>query len=160
MSSPAAKRSYEELEARCAKLEAEKGRNLVMQQDLIHAKGQVDSELMRFKAIQAYSAKALHTDDPDEFCSLTLEAVIEAFEFEVALFLRATESEKLLRVAGEFGFDDPPTDLPFSPKWLTSDESEIVGEDDFLLMAWVELDVAKAIVCPFHDKDGNLAGII
>ncbi len=160
MSTPAATRSYEELEALCAKLEAESGRNLVMQRDLIHAKGQVDSELMRFKAIQAYSAMALHVDDADAFFSLTLESVIEAFEYEVALFLQATDSEKLMRVGGEFGFDEPPTELPFSPKWLKSDESEILAEDDFLLMAWVELNLAKAIVCPFHDKNGNLAGII
>ena len=160
MSVPAAKRSYDELEALCARLEAESGRNLVMQQDLIHAKGQVDGELMRFKAIQAYIAKALDTDDPDAFFSLTLESVIEAFEYEVALFLQATESGKLLTVSAEFGFADPPTDLPFSPKWLNSEESQIVGEDDFLLMAWIELDLAKAIVCPFHDKHGKLAGII
>ena len=160
MSAPAAKRSYEELEAICAKLEAESGRNLVMQQDLIHAKGQVDGELMRFKAIQAFIAKALEADDPDEFFSLTLESVIEAFEYEVALFLQAAESDKLLLVSGEFGFEEAPGELPFSPKWLKSDESEIVAEDDFLLMAWTELDLAKAIVCPFHDKNGKLAGII
>ncbi len=160
MSSPAAKRSYEELEALCTKLEAESGRNLVMQQDLIHAKGKVDSELMRFKAIQAYSAMALHTEDAETFCALTLESVIEAFEYEVALFLRATESDKLMRVSGEFGFDDPPEELPFSPRWLKSDESEILGQDDFLLQAWAELDLAKAIVCPFHDKNGELSGII
>ncbi len=160
MSVPAAKRTYEELEALCARLEAESGRSQVMQQDLIHAKGQVDGELMRFKAIQAYIAKAFETDDPNDFFSLTLESVIEAFEYEVALFLQATDSDKLLTVSGEFGFQEPPADLPFSPKWLDSDESRIVGEDDFLLMAWVELDLAKAIVCPFHDKHGKLAGII
>ncbi|MBC8240835.1 MAG: hypothetical protein H8E30_10220, partial [Alphaproteobacteria bacterium] len=160
MSTPAVKRGYEELEARCAKLEAESGRNLVMQQDLIHAKGQVDGELMRFKAIQAFIAKALEADAPDEFYALTLESVIEAFEYEVALFLQATESEKLLLVSSEFGFDDAPSELPFSPKWLKSSESEIVAEDDFLLMAWTELNLAKAIVCPFHDKNGKLAGII
>ncbi|MDP6688819.1 MAG: AAA family ATPase [Alphaproteobacteria bacterium] len=127
MSVPAEKRSYEELEALCARLEAESGRNLVMQQDLIHAKGQVDSELMRFKAIQAYIAKALDTDDPEAFFSLTLESVIEAFEYEVALFLQATESEKLLTVSGEFGFEEPPVDLPFSPKWLNSVNIRNVG---------------------------------
>ena len=160
MSVPAAKRSYEELEARCAKLEAETGRNLLMQQELIHAKDQVDGELMRFKAIQAFIAKALDADDPDAFFSLTLESVIEAFEYEVALFLQVAESDKLLHVSGEFGFDEAPAELPFSPKWLQSNESQIVAEDDFLLMAWSDLDLAKAIVCPFHDKNGKIAGII
>ena len=160
MSAPAEKRSYAELEALCAKLEAESGRHLVMQQDLIHAKNQVDAELMRFKAIQAFIAHALDASDPETFFTITLEAVIEAFEFEVALFLQSTESNRLLTVSGAFGFDEPPPALPFSPQWIGTDESEIVSEDDFLLQAWVELGLARAIICPFHDKNGDLAGAI
>ncbi len=120
MTAPGGKRSYEELAAVCARLEADSGRHLVMQQDLIRAKDQVDGELMRFKAIQSYIAKALDAEGADEFFTLTLEAIIEAFEFEVALFLQATDSADTLSVASEFGFDRVPETLGFSPVWFYS----------------------------------------
>lgn len=160
MSAPAEKRSYAELEALCARLEAEAGHHIVMRQDLIRAKDQVDAELMRFKAIQAYIANALDAADAAAFFTLTLEAVIEAFEFEVALFLQTAESDKVLTVSGQFGFDEAPADLPFSPDWIGASESGIVTGDDFLLQAWRELGLAQAIICPFHDKHGKLAGAI
>ncbi len=160
MGDSAHKRSYEELAALCAKLEAESGHHIVMQQNLIRAKDQVDAELMRFKAIQSYIVNALEAEDAETFCTLTLEAVIEAFEFEVALFLRAIETDKLLTVAGEFGFEDPPKELPFSPQWIGGTTSEIVNADDFLLQAWRDLGLAQAIICPFRDRNGDFAGAI
>lgn len=94
MSQPTEERSYDELLALCTKLEAESGHHLVMQQDLVRAKNRVDIELMRFKAIQNYIAKVLDATAPEEFCNLTLEAVIEAFEVEVALFLEISAGKK------------------------------------------------------------------
>lgn len=160
MSEAATEKSYNELVKLCAKLEADSGRHLVMQQDLIYAKGQVDSELMRFTAIQSYISNALDTDDPDEFYALTLESAVEAFEFEVALFLKATDSRKLLKVAAEFGFEDAPEELPFSPKWLQVQDCEIMGDESFLLTAWDDLGLASAIIGPIRDKNGNFAGAL
>ncbi len=160
MTAPGGTRSYQELAAVCARLEADSGRHLVMQQDLIRAKDQVDGELMRFKAIQAYIAKALDAEGADEFFTLTLEAIIEAFEFEVALFLQATDSADTLSVASEFGFDRVPGTLGFLPEWFDSSESRVLGEDDPLIEAWAELGLAGAIVCPYHDKTGGFAGAL
>ncbi|MBT6292518.1 MAG: hypothetical protein HOI98_19545, partial [Rhodospirillaceae bacterium] len=80
------KRTFDEMAAALAKLEAEAGQQLVMQRDLIHAKDRVDDELMRFKSIQGYISGALDVEIEEDFYQLTLEAVIEAFEFEIAMF--------------------------------------------------------------------------
>ncbi len=160
MTAPGGKRGYEELAAVCARLEADAGHNLVMQRDLIRAKDQVDDELMRFKAIQAYIAKALEAEGEDEFFTLSLEAIIEAFEFEVALFLQVTDSANILSVASEFGFEQVPETLGFAPDWFDSPASKILQEDDPLVESWRELGLAWAIVCPFHDKTGDFAGAI
>jgi len=160
MSTSEGKRSYEELAAVCARLEAESGHSLVMQRDLIRAKDQVDGELMRFKAIQAFIAKALDAESEDEFSTLALESIIEAFEHEVALFLLATENEGVLKVACEFGFDQVPEILEFSPNWIDRTESRILGPGDALIDAWPAFALAKAVICPFHDKLGDFAGAI
>ncbi len=160
MTAHGGKRSYEELAEICARLEAKAGHQLVMQRDLIGAKDRVDSELMRFKAIQAYIAKALDAETIDEFYTLTLEAIIEAFEFEVALFLQATETADRLAIASEFGFDDIPATLPFSADWIDDAESKVLDESDPVLDSWGDLGLAKAIICPFHDKSGDFAGAV
>jgi class 3 adenylate cyclase len=160
MSASGGKRSYQELAAICARLEAESGHNLVMQRDLIRAKDQVDGELMRFKSIQVYIAKALDAASEDEFFTLTLESIIEAFEHEIALFLLATEDDRGLRVACEFGFDEIPETLEFSSDWIDRAESRVLGPGDALIDAWPDFALAKAVICPFHDKGGGFAGAV
>ena len=59
---------------------------------------------MRFKAIQAYIVNALEVDSSCDLYSLTLEAIIEAFEFEVALVLRYTLDGSQFVAISEFGF--------------------------------------------------------
>ena len=160
MSASEAKRSYEELAAICARLEAESGRSLVMQRDLFRAKDQVDGELMRFKAIQTFIAKALDASSEEEFATLTLESIIEAFEHEVALFLLTTENDGVLEVACAFGFDQVPETLEFSPDWIDHTESRILESGDALIDAWPAFALARAVICPFHDKRGDFAGAI
>lgn len=89
-------RSYQELLAICERLEAESGRHLVIQRDLNSTKDRVDRELMRFKAIQNFISGVLQASTAAEFHTLTLETIIEAFEFEVALVLRITADENTL----------------------------------------------------------------
>ncbi len=152
------KPNYDDLLATCARLEAESGRRLVVQNDLIRAKDQVDEELARFQTIQRYIAAALTTESEAAFCELTLEAVIEAFEVEVALFLRVENDE--LRVLGQFGFEDVPETLPFDPDWFAAPGSQIAEPDGELLTAWNAVAFKQAIACPFRDKDQSVSGII
>lgn len=153
-------RSYEELLAICARLEAESGQHLVVQRDLIATKDRLDRELMRFKAIQTYIANALEASTVGEFHTLTLESIIEAFEFEVALVLKTTGDGNTLVAAGEFGFDDPPSLLPFSIDWIEPEDTIIVDATDEVLKQWAELTLAQAIICPLTDKSGSFNGAI
>lgn len=50
--------------------------------------------------------------------------------------------------------------MPFSDAWLDGNENAVFVEGDFLLQAWAELDLARAIVCRYNDKDGNFTGVI
>ena len=154
------RRSYEELLAICERLEGERGRHLVIQRDLIGTKDRVDRELMRFKAIQSYITSALDVSTAADFHTLTLEAIIEAFEFEVALVLRKTGDGDTLVAAGEFGFEDPPGLLPFSMDWIDSDDSQIIEATDPLLKNWPDLNLAQSIICPLTDKAGAFNGAI
>lgn len=160
MSDPEHQRTYEELLAICARLEAETGRQLVVQQNLILTKDRVDRELMRFKAIQSYIANALDVNSVGEFYTLTLEAIIEAFEFEVALVLRTTADSGQLVAASEFGFNDPPSLLPFSSDWMDTTQTSIVAASDPLLEHWSELNLAQAIVSPLFDRSEVFSGAI
>jgi len=155
-----AKRSFGELVALCEKLEAESARHSVVQSNLSATKDQLDRELMRFRAIQAYISSALDTPTISEFFTLTLETIIEAFEFEVALVLRTTNEPETLVIAAEFGFDDPPGLLPFSIDWIDPQTACIVDATAPLLQNWAELDLAQAIACPMNDKSGALSGVI
>jgi class 3 adenylate cyclase len=160
MSETGEKRSYEELQEICRRLEAESGRHSVIQRDLSLTKDRVDRELMRFKAIQKFITDGLEVTTAHDFNTITLEAIIEAFEFEVALVLRTTKDPAWLVAAGEFGFDDPPGLLPFSSDWIDLDGTRIVGAGDALLENWSELNLAQAIISPLTDKAGTFNGAI
>ena len=154
------KPSYEELLAMCTRLEAESGRRLVVQNDLNRAKDQVDEELARFQTIQRYIADGLKIETEAAFCELTLESVIEAFEVEVALFLRVEDGGENLRLLGQFGFEEVPESLPYDPDWFAAPGSQIAEAGSELLTQWRALPFEQAIACPFHNKDQSIAGII
>jgi class 3 adenylate cyclase len=154
------RRSYEELEALCQELQAQAMRHVVVQQQLNGARDRVDRELSLFRAIRRYIERALTLTDFHEFATHTLESIIDAFEFEVALFLRLEEDGRTLSVVEQFGLDAAPKTLPLSASWLVDDQSAIHGEGSELLSAWSELRLAQAIVCPFHDHERALRGVV
>ncbi|TGQ38569.1 adenylate/guanylate cyclase domain-containing protein [Mesorhizobium sp. M00.F.Ca.ET.216.01.1.1] len=147
------------LAARIAELELEVGRQEVQHQQLVVAKGRLDRELQRFQAIQRYVQRAVLVRDLEGLHILTLEGIVEAFEFEIALFLRWDGN---LSVAQAFGFDDPPSAaaLPFEKGWIEDGASRILKQDDPVLKAWSALGLREAIIAPVADKDGELSGIL
>jgi class 3 adenylate cyclase len=144
--------------ARIAQLEAEVGQHQVQHQLLVGAKDRIDRELQRFRAIQLYVQRAVLAGSLAELNELTLEAIIEAFELEVALFL-AWDSK--LSVAHSFGFEqDLPTILPFEEGWIAKGGTRILGGEDPVLKAWTALGLRDAIVAPLTDKDGALSALV
>lgn len=148
----------ESLAARIAQLETEVGRQQVLHQRLAVAKGRIDRELQRFQAIQLYVQRAVLVESLTALNVLTLEAIAEAFEFEVALFL---DWHGQLSVAHAFGFEqDLPATLPFENAWIANCTSRILEGDSPVLSAWAALGLRDAIVAPLSDKEGALFGIL
>jgi class 3 adenylate cyclase len=148
----------EALAARIAQLETEVGRQQVLHQQLVVAKGRIDRELQRFQAIQLYVQRAVLVESLTELNVLTLEAIVEAFEFEVALFLNW---DGQLSVADAFGFEqDLPATLPFEEEWVAGSTSRILEGDSPVLRAWAALGLRDAIVAPLSDKDGALCAVL
>lgn len=142
------------------KLEQEAGQLLIMQRDLVRAKDQVDDELGRFKSIQTYIGNALIAESSEDFFEVTLEAIVEAFEFEAALFVTLDEAGKNLTVVSSFGFDDPPLSLSYLSSWFDTTGAKIADPNDLILTAWSQLNLHQAILCPFVDKSDSFAGLI
>jgi class 3 adenylate cyclase len=148
----------ESLAARIAQLEAEASRRHVQHQQLATAKDRIDRELQRFQAIQHYVQRAVLADSLTELIELTLEAIIEAFEFEVALFLTWNGQ---IAIAHAFGFEkELPATLQFDESWVGKSGSKILKGDDPVLGAWSGIGLSDAIIAPLSDKNGALSGII
>ena len=148
----------ESLAARIAQLEAEAGRRHMQHQQLATAKDRIDRELQRFQAIQHYVQRAVLAESLTELNELTLEAIIEAFEFEVALFLAWNGQ---LAIAHAFGFEQElPATLPFDESWVGNGGARILKGDDPVLGAWSELGLSDAIFAALSDKNGALCGVV
>ncbi len=141
---------------------AEAARHLVTQQELALAKAQVDAELQRFDAIQRYigSALAIPIDDREAFIELTLEAVIETFELEVAVLLQGGGAAGTFRVAGEFGMPEVPETVDVDTSELAIGVSRILRQDDDPTGLLAGLDLVQGVVCAFENRDGALAGLL
>lgn len=148
--------------ARIAELEAEVARHQVVHQRLSDAKRLLDQELDRFRVIQQYVERAVQAETLEAFYETTLESVIEAFEFEVALFLRKDGAPDRVSVVSCFGFDDVITgrELPFDDSWVKGTESRLLKPDDPALKAWADLDIVDAVLCAYRDREGGVGGLV
>ena len=151
-----------DLGARIAELEAEISHHQVVLQQLSRAKVLLDSELQRFTVIQQYVQKAALADDLESFYQMTIESIVEAFEFEVALIMRSEEDPTRQRIVASFGFEDPLTGryLTMKESWINTGESCIVKSGEPLLEAWSILGFKEVILCSFLNKDGGLGGVV
>jgi class 3 adenylate cyclase len=154
------KPSYEELENLHKNLQEKATRFVLVKQDLINTKHSLDCELSRFRAIQKFTENGLKVQTLDELTTITLESFIEAFEFELCIFLKYQDGQNTVQLIGEFGLNDPPETLQFSPNWIEQKESQILESDHAILQRWKELELFQGIICPFYDNEGGLYGLI
>ena len=92
------KPTYDELITRCDDLQGQVIRFLKVEQELINTRSQLDRDLVRFKAIQSYSQKAIQAKSLEEFGEITIESVIETFEVECSAFFSYDKTENCLKV--------------------------------------------------------------
>lgn len=152
--------SYEELLARCERLEKEHTRRILAEQDVISAKNRVDEELARFKIIQRFVNDALVVCEEEELVELALEAVIEAFECETAAFLIPDAAHEMLNVVGEFGLPDPPESLPYLADLDRSSFRTLLDGESSILENWGALELAHGALSIYSDQDGKTVGAI
>lgn len=147
---------------RIAELEGEIARHQVVHQRLSDSKRLLDHELRRFYVIQQYVQRAALAETLEAFYTTTLEAIIEAFEFEVALFLRSDGEASRLTVVASFGFENDiqGSTLPFDESQVGGTESRLLKEGDPILGVWAALDIVDAILCPWRNRDGDIGGVV
>jgi len=157
--------TYEELKARHDKLQKEAARSLIIGQELITAKDQLDRDLARFMTIQSYGEKAIHVGDREEFYQLSLESIIEAFEVECSALLKYDKEGDRLIVMAAFGFDDLKAGEDLIIDWLGS-KGHLKGKNAFIenidndSHPWTFLGLCQLILCPYLDSKGKLRGFV
>jgi class 3 adenylate cyclase len=157
--------TYEELKARHNKLQKEAARSLIIGQELITAKDQLDRDLARFMTIQSYGEKAIHLGDREEFYQLSVESIIEAFEVECSALLKYDKEGDRLIVMAAFGFDDLKVGESLIIDWLRS-KGHLKGKNAFIeniyndSHPWTFLGLCQLILCPYLDNRGKLRGFV
>jgi len=157
--------TYEELKARHDKLQKEAARSLIIGQELITAKDQLDRDLARFMTIQSYGEKAIHVGDREEFYQLSVESIIEAFEVECSALLKYDREGDRFIVMAAFGFDDLQVGEPLTIDWLGS-KGHLKGKNAFIenidndSHPWTFLGLCQMILCPYLDNRGKLRGFV
>jgi class 3 adenylate cyclase len=157
--------TYEELKARHDKLQKEAARSLIIGQELITAKDQLDRDLARFMTIQSYGEKAIHVGDREEFYQLSVESIIEAFEVECSALLKYDKEGDRLIVMAAFGFDDLNLGEALTIDWLGS-SGHLKGKNAFIenidndSHPWIFLGLCQLILCPYLDSRGKLRGFV
>lgn len=152
--------NYQKLLERCERLEKERSRRLQVEQEVVAAKNRVDAELARFKVFQRFVGDALAATQDQQLIELTLEAVIEAFECESAVFLQVDLHENNLQIVGEFGLPSPPVNLPYPEEFEQKNYCAIRNAESSILKAWAALEIVQGAVCVFTTQEGDVAGAV
>ncbi len=154
-----------ELQVRCEDLQVQVIRFLKVEQDLIHAKSQLDRDLARFKAIQSYSQRIIQAESMDDFAEITVEAVIETFEVECSAYFTLHKNENCLKVKGMFGFEEEHLNCQLDDAWI---DSRGISKEGSVIIENItpdsehlgSLGLSQVIISSYHDENKNLEGIL
>ncbi len=149
--------SFEELREEANKLQRKVNQFIVVRQDLIDTRDQLDSELARFRIIQKCNEEILATHNMKEFSEILLESFVEAFEFEASVFSIYNTDSRQLDTVQVFGLENPPETIPFDLDRGVEKKSLILDNDHPILCA---LGLGEAIMAPFFDNKDRFKGVI
>ena len=157
--------TIDELQARCDELQGQVIRFLKVEQDLVNTRNQLDRDLDRFRAIQAYSQRIIRAGTMEEFAEITVESLIETFELECSALFLLDEKERCFRIGGLFGIDEAKADCRLGDDWIS--KKEIQKEGRVLIEQIAEGDapfsdmgLTQVILSSFHDDSHQLEGIL
>jgi signal transduction histidine kinase len=155
----------DELQARCDELQGQVMRHLKVEQDLVNTKNQLDRDLDRFKAIQAYSQQIIRAGSMEEFAEITVESIIETFELECSALFLFDEAEQCFKVNGLFGIEKEHENCQLKKNWI--DEKELSREGKVLFEQvsanaepFANAGLAQVILSSFHNDSKQLEGIL
>jgi len=155
----------DELQARCDELQGQVIRFLKVEQDLVNTKNQLDRDLDRFRAIQAYSQRIIHAGNMEDFAEITVESIIETFELECSALFLLDETDRCFRIGGLFGIDEVHADCRLDDDWISKRglqregmvliEQVAANEEPFSTVG-----LAQVILSSFHDENKHLEGVL
>jgi len=157
--------TYNELKAKHDDLQKQATRSLTIQQELILAKDNSDRDLSRFMAIQAYSEKALRSGSLEIFSQITVEAIIETFEFECSALLTYDKIQGSLKVSAAFGFEELEAGHSLKIDWMEAKDllnvrNAFIEEIDSNTHPWTSLGLCQMVLCPYEDSNGDMRGFV
>lgn len=153
--------TYEELAALCQELQDRVTRHIVLRQELISIKDEVDQELNRFRLIQEFGKVGLFPDRIQDFWTLAAEYFILAFEQPHCLLAEYDKNQEELRTSSVFGFSNisiPPV-LGLSSADFTEREGFLLSQRPQLRAKLAALQLEEALVGPFFGPDGSFKGL-
>ena len=159
------KETKDELQARCDELQGQVIRFLKVEQDLVNTRNQLDRDLDRFRAIQAYSQRIIRAESMEEFAEITVESIIETFELECSALFLLDETEQCFRIKGLFGIDEAHTDCKLDSDWISKRDLHSEGRVLIAMVAANEgpfstVGLAQVILSSFHNDNHQLEGIL
>lgn len=157
--------TYDELKAGYVSLQKQASRSLLIKQELIEARDKLDRNLARFKAIQAYSEKAIHSQTFEDFAEITVESIIETFELECSALFTYDKTQNGLQPKAAFGLENLKIGYPLDADWMRT-KGLFKGENAFIEKIatenhpWGPLGLCQVILCPYDDGKGILQGFL
>lgn len=157
--------TYDELKAKHDNLQKQAARSLTIQQELILAKDNLDRDLSRLLTMQAYSEKAIRSGSLEVFSQISVEAIIETFEFECSALLTYDKTQGKLKVSAAFGFEALEVGYSLKIDWMETKDllnvrNAFIEEIDTSTHPWKSLGLCQIILCPYEDSNGDMRGFV
>lgn len=159
---PEKKPAYEELEALCRELQDKVTRGIVLQQELISIKNELDQELNRFRLIQEFSEVGMFRESIRDFAAIATEYFIQAFEQPHCLLAEFQPEDGQLRTLSFFGFSgaEIPACFSVSMGQFHQREGFLLAQHPILQQQLSFLCLEDALIAPLYAPDGASLGIV
>lgn len=160
--SPARKPSYEELETWCRELQSKVTKGIVLQQELISIKDELDQELNRFRLIQEFGEVGMFRESIRDFATIATEYFIQAFEQPHCLLSEYRPEDDRLFVLSTFGFSgaEAPSSFEISPSHFRGREGFLLSQRPTLQQQLSGLCLEDALIAPLFAPDGAFLGVV
>ncbi len=159
---PDKKPSYEELEALCRELQDKVTKGIVLQQELISIKDELDQELNRFRLIQEFGEVGMFRESIRDFATVATEYFILAFEQPHCLLAEYRPQHDDLQTLSNFGFGgaEIPDCFSIPRAQFRQREAFLLSQRPGLQQQLSFLCLEDALIAPLFAPDGAFLGMV